>query len=432
MRPGTWLTALLVLACLSVAAFGQGAAPEGEARLEWNLKKDDRLFVESKVTADNTLEALGKEAKEKTERTTLLRCTVLERSEQGMTLEEQIDSIALAVRDETPVNRFGTALKETRFKLMLDAKMKVVRLEGYGELLHRLAADDAEVRKNVQTLFSEDSLKHGVETLFQFLPDAPVKVGATWNRESTDKLGTLGECKRITSYRYAGKEKLENRELDKITFTGSVVLTADKPMEGSLPYQIVKADLKGDNLSGTIYFDSSAGRLVRPGKHVHLQGNDEPENRRNGGRYEDAAAIHGPDRRQRQAAGSARRNDCSAEARSMKSVRIGNGCGFWGDNLDAPVVLAERGRLHYLTLEYLAELTMSILALQKQRNPDAGFAGDFLDVLQRLGPVLHAQPQLKIITNAGGMNPDACAGEPGIFSASNNSTGLSRSSRATT
>ncbi len=93
----------------------------------------------------------------------------------------------------------------------------------------------------------------------------------------------------------------------------------------------------------------------------------------------------------------------------MRCVRIGNGCGFWGDNLDAPIFLAERGRLDYLTLEYLAELTMSILALQKQRDPQAGFASDFLDVLQRLIPTLHKQPRLKIVTNAGGMNPLACA-----------------------
>src|ERR1700736_4673455 len=94
----------------------------------------------------------------------------------------------------------------------------------------------------------------------------------------------------------------------------------------------------------------------------------------------------------------------------MKTIRIGNGCGFWGDNLDAPVLLAERGRLDYLTLEYLAELTMSILARQKQRDPEhAGFATDFLDVLERLCPLLEAQPGLKIITNAGGMNPAACA-----------------------
>ena len=95
----------------------------------------------------------------------------------------------------------------------------------------------------------------------------------------------------------------------------------------------------------------------------------------------------------------------------MRTIRIGNGCGFWGDSVDAPVLLAEQGRLDYLTLEYLAELTMSILALQKQKNPQAGFAHDFIDVLGRLVPILKQQPGLKIITNAGGMNPAACAAE---------------------
>jgi hypothetical protein len=93
----------------------------------------------------------------------------------------------------------------------------------------------------------------------------------------------------------------------------------------------------------------------------------------------------------------------------MKRVRIGNGCGFWGDNLDAPARLAEAGRLDYLTLEYLAELTMSILAVQKAKDPAAGFATDFIDVLGRLAPTLQQQPALKIVTNAGGMNPHACA-----------------------
>lgn len=92
-----------------------------------------------------------------------------------------------------------------------------------------------------------------------------------------------------------------------------------------------------------------------------------------------------------------------------KAVRIGNGCGFWGDNVDAPIVLAERGKLDYLTLEYLAELTMSILALHAQRDASKGFATDFLEVLARLVPALKSQPGLRIVTNAGGMNPPACA-----------------------
>jgi hypothetical protein len=93
----------------------------------------------------------------------------------------------------------------------------------------------------------------------------------------------------------------------------------------------------------------------------------------------------------------------------MKSIRVGNGAGFWGDNLDAPRRLCEAGRLDYLTLEYLAELTMSILAHQKSRDPSAGWVTDFGEVVESLVPSLRAQPGLKIVTNAGGMNPGGCA-----------------------
>lgn len=90
-------------------------------------------------------------------------------------------------------------------------------------------------------------------------------------------------------------------------------------------------------------------------------------------------------------------------------VRIGNGAGYWGDNLDAPRLLAESGQLDYLTLEYLAELTLSILAHLKLRNPDAGFVSDVPTVMSSLLPSLKAQPNLKIVTNGGGMNPSSCA-----------------------
>ncbi len=90
-------------------------------------------------------------------------------------------------------------------------------------------------------------------------------------------------------------------------------------------------------------------------------------------------------------------------------VRIGCGAGFWGDNLDAPRLLAESGRLDYLTLEYLAEVTMSILAHLRARDPSLGYVNDFPTVLSSLAPALQAQPGLKIVTNGGGMNPTACA-----------------------
>ena len=93
----------------------------------------------------------------------------------------------------------------------------------------------------------------------------------------------------------------------------------------------------------------------------------------------------------------------------MKSIRIGNAAGFWGDQIDAPYHLTRDGQLDYLTLEYLAELTMSILAHQKSRDPETGFVTDFPNVIQQIAPLLKEQPGLKIVTNAGGMNPSACA-----------------------
>lgn len=93
------------------------------------------------------------------------------------------------------------------------------------------------------------------------------------------------------------------------------------------------------------------------------------------------------------------------------SIRIGNGAGFWGDNLDAPIRLAEEGRLDVLTLEYLAELTLSILAHQRRKDPGAGFVPDFPETLARLVPILRSQPGLRIVTNAGGLNPLGCARE---------------------
>jgi hypothetical protein len=96
-------------------------------------------------------------------------------------------------------------------------------------------------------------------------------------------------------------------------------------------------------------------------------------------------------------------------------LRIGNAAGFLGDQLDAPRRLCEQEALDYLTLEYLAELTMSILARVREKNPAGGYAGDFIDVLESLVPVLHSQPKLKIVTNAGGMNPSGCAAAAGML-----------------
>jgi len=88
-------------------------------------------------------------------------------------------------------------------------------------------------------------------------------------------------------------------------------------------------------------------------------------------------------------------------------IRIANGQGFWGDSLEAPVEQVRRGPIDYLTLDYLAEVTMSILQKQRSRDPKAGYAHDFVDMIARVLPDLKER-RIKVIANAGGVNPGAC------------------------
>ena len=93
---------------------------------------------------------------------------------------------------------------------------------------------------------------------------------------------------------------------------------------------------------------------------------------------------------------------------SEKIVRVASGQGFWGDWLDAPRRQVEGGPVDYLMLDYLAEVTMSILQKQKERDPKMGYARDFIGAMES---VLSAVTErgVKVIANAGGVNPVACA-----------------------
>lgn len=88
-------------------------------------------------------------------------------------------------------------------------------------------------------------------------------------------------------------------------------------------------------------------------------------------------------------------------------ILIANGQGFWGDSIDAPIKLIDGGPLHYITLDYLAEVTMSIMQRQKLRDPRKGYATDFVELMRETLPRL-VEKNIKVIASAGGVNPKAC------------------------
>ena len=91
-----------------------------------------------------------------------------------------------------------------------------------------------------------------------------------------------------------------------------------------------------------------------------------------------------------------------------KVVRVAGGQGFWDDWPEAPRRQVEGGPVDYLMLDYLAEVTMSILQKQKERDPNMGYARDFVGAMESVLPAV-AERGVKVIANAGGVNPQACA-----------------------
>ncbi len=88
-------------------------------------------------------------------------------------------------------------------------------------------------------------------------------------------------------------------------------------------------------------------------------------------------------------------------------IRIASGQGFWGDLLSAPYDQVTRGEIEYLVMDYLAEVTMSILQKQRRKNPSLGYARDLVPLMEQLLPLL-VKKNIRVITNGGGVNPLAC------------------------
>lgn len=91
-----------------------------------------------------------------------------------------------------------------------------------------------------------------------------------------------------------------------------------------------------------------------------------------------------------------------------EKIKIASGQGFWGDLIDAPYHQVTKGDIDYLVMDYLAEVTMSILQKQKNKNPELGYAKDIPELMKKILPIIKDK-NIKVITNGGGVNPVACA-----------------------
>src|SRR5882757_6934055 len=93
-----------------------------------------------------------------------------------------------------------------------------------------------------------------------------------------------------------------------------------------------------------------------------------------------------------------------------RPLQVANACAFWGDSPDAAArLVAAQPDLDFLTLDYLAEVSLSIMAIVRAKDPTAGFARDFIEALRSLVPFYQNGGRTRIVTNAGGLDPLSCA-----------------------
>ena len=204
-----------------------------------------------------TIGVLGMNMDQEQTQAVVHRYKVLDASDKGTVLEQTV--VRADIKGNLPMAEgLGDRMKGLTLTYTLDDKGKVTKVEGRDKYVEKLAGDDENLKKLFQATMTEDALKMGLQDLFGFVPDGPVKAGDTWKKEYKAPLGPLGEFAVTGAFKYAGPAD----GLEKVTYTAEARFSPPQAgADGGLPFTITKGELKADKFEGTLLFDPKAGRL---------------------------------------------------------------------------------------------------------------------------------------------------------------------------
>lgn len=263
--------ALAVVAALALAA---PATAQDTVALKWSLKEGDLFYTNTVADMDMTMTVLGADVNVKMKMTGVQRYKILS-AKPGATKVE-LTMLALKMTAEGlpagagGVGDIGDRVKGATVTATLNDDMEVTKVEGYDKFIDKLAGDNEAERKQMKAQFSETAVGQMVSQVFSFAPTKAVKVGETWNR--TDKVPTGG---------FGDASVKQKFKLDSVT--GGVAklgLEGDmtfKAGDGAIPglpegVKVTKFDLKADKITGTVLFDTKAGRLKETKQNMSFNG----------------------------------------------------------------------------------------------------------------------------------------------------------------
>src|SRR5262249_20582262 len=136
---------------------------------------------------------------------------------------------AVAVPDE----KFGEKLQGAVFKVTVNSRGEILKLEGVKELVARLAGDDARAKTVLEKLLREDVMKASLSDVFTIMPEKPVSTGQKWERSRNLPVAPLGSLSIVSQYAYEGKELMNGKQVDKLTYTATGKFTLLPPPAGA-------------------------------------------------------------------------------------------------------------------------------------------------------------------------------------------------------
>lgn len=250
--------------------------PSDTLALRWQFKQGDTFQTETKSHLVQTVKVNGQDFKQDIIHTTVVKYTISAVEADGsILLEQQIESMKATNPDGSPSAGNNAVLNQLQgaiIKAKLTPQFVVKELEGYEELIKRLAGDDPSVRRVVQALLSEEQLKQGIQHSLGFVPQKDVNTGATWKQQLKLNLGPLGSINTELDFKAVGNSKFEEKDLVKIDYQPSVKYTppTGDAVNPELAISQGTVDLKEGN--GVAYFDTKEGRLYASTLKLHLTG----------------------------------------------------------------------------------------------------------------------------------------------------------------
>jgi hypothetical protein len=263
------MAAVLVLGVLALPASAQ-------VTLKWKFAKGDKFYLRTDSILDQTITSSGAEVKQKIEQSMLSSFTVKEKkTDDSVVLEQKIETVTVktagpGAEDTKPPK----GLEGATFTITVSPKWQITKFDGYDALIKKLSGEDAAVDKMIRAFLPEEILRASAEEAFGFLPDKAVKKGDTWERKLVYPLGPLGTLTATNKYTYEdkNKEKVNGKEVERITAAMDIKYTPPMPGGAALGLQIIDGDLKAKDAKQTIFFDAAAGRMVQSETKMRVEG----------------------------------------------------------------------------------------------------------------------------------------------------------------